>query len=227
MLKRISQTQQRLKVGSHGEDYGSWMSNPVFYLFGGLTLIAAALAALSFAVFHLTVLGVLFVAAVAVLLAVLGFILLVVLNPGASLEGMKAMMTTGFASMDKTLGEALLAPTKIYVKPVLAVMKEVTVKGVSHITGGGFYENIPRSLKAGCCAVIKKSDVRTPVLFDVLAKEGNIPERDMFNTFNMGVGMILTVAAEDADKAIEILKANGEDAYRLGVIGEGSGVQLV
>ena len=74
---------------------------------------------------------------------------------------------------------------------------------------------------------IKKSDVRTPVLFDVLAKEGNIPERDMFNTFNMGVGMILTVAAEDADKAIEILKANGEDAYRLGVIGEGSGVQLV
>ena len=86
---------------------------------------------------------------------------------------------------------------------------------------------IPRSLKAGCCAVIKKSDVRTPVLFDVLAKEGNIPERDMFNTFNMGVGMILTVAAEDADKAIEILKANGEDAYRLGVIGEGSGVQLV
>ena len=94
-------------------------------------------------------------------------------------------------------------------------MKEVTVKGVSHITGGGFYENIPRSLKAGCCAVIKKSDVCTPVLFDVLAKEGNIPERDMFNTFNMGVGMILTVAAEDADKAIEILKANGEDAYRL------------
>ena len=124
-------------------------------------------------------------------------------------------------------GAALLAPTKIYVKPVLAVMKEVTVKGVSHITGGGFYENIPRSLKAGCCAVIKKSDVRTPVLFDVLAKEGNIPERDMFNTFNMGVGMILTVAAEDADKAIEILKTNGEDAYRLGVIGEGSGVQLV
>ena len=75
--------------------------------------------------------------------------------------------------------------------------------------------------------MIKKSDVRTPVLFDVLAKEGNIPERDMFNTFNMGVGMILTVAAEDADKAIEILKANGEDAYRLGVIGDGSRVELV
>ena len=143
------------------------------------------------------------------------------------LENNPDVLKKTFDGMDKTLGEALLAPTKIYVKPVLAVMKEVTVKGVSHITGGGFYENIPRSLKTGCCAVIKKSDVRTPVLFDVLAKEGNIPERDMFNTFNMGVGMILTVAAEDADKAIEILKANGEDAYRLGVIGEGSGVQLV
>ena len=118
------------------------------------------------------------------------------------LENNPDVLKKTFDGMDKTLGEALLA-------------------------GGGFYENIPRSLKAGCCAVIKKSDVRTPVLFDVLAKEGNIPERDMFNTFNMGVGMILTVAAEDADKAIEILKANGEDAYRLGVIGEGSGVQLV
>ena len=126
-----------------------------------------------------------------------------------------------------TLGEALLAPTKIYVKPVLAVMKELTVKGVSHITGGGFYENIPRSLKAGCCARIAKADVRTPALFDLLAKTGNIPEHDMFNTFNMGVGMVLIVAAEDADKAIEILKANDQDAYRLGVIAEGDGVELV
>ncbi len=126
-----------------------------------------------------------------------------------------------------TLGEALLAPTRIYVKPVLAVMKQITVKGVSHITGGGFYENIPRSLKAGCCARIAKADVRTPALFDLLAKEGGIPEHDMFNTFNMGVGMVLTVAAEDADKAIEILKAHGEDAYRLGVIAEGEGVELV
>ena len=132
-----------------------------------------------------------------------------------------------FDGMDKPLGEALLAPTKIYVKPVLAVMDEITVKGVSHITGGGFYENIPRSLKAGCCAVIKKSDVRTPVLLDVLAKEGNIPERDMFNTFNMGVGMVLTVPAEQADKALDILHANGEpEAYRLGVIAEGEGVEL-
>ena len=126
----------------------------------------------------------------------------------------------------KSLGEALLEPTCIYVKPVLAVMDEIKVKGVSHITGGGFYENIPRSLKKGCCARIRKEDVRVPALFDLIAKVGNIPERDMYNTFNMGVGMILTVAAEDADKTIEILKANGQDAYRLGVIAEGEGVEL-
>lgn len=125
-----------------------------------------------------------------------------------------------------TLGEALLAPTKIYVKPVLAVMEEIAVKGVSHITGGGFYENIPRSLKKGCKAVIKKQDVRTPALFRCIQAAGNIPERDMFNTFNMGVGMVLTVAEQDADKAIAILKAQGEEAYRLGVIGEGEGVEL-
>ena len=126
-----------------------------------------------------------------------------------------------------TLGEALLAPTKIYVKPVLAVLEQVTVRGISHITGGGFYENIPRSLKKGCCAKIKKSDVRTPGLFALLQKAGNIPERDMFNTFNMGVGMILTVPADQADKALEILHANGEpEAYRLGVIAEGEGVEL-
>ena len=126
----------------------------------------------------------------------------------------------------KSLGEALLEPTCIYVKPVLAVMQQVKVKGVSHITGGGFYENIPRSLKKGCCARIRKADVRVPALFDLIAKVGNIPERDMYNTFNMGVGMILTVAAEDADKTIEILKTNGQDAYRLGVIAEGEGVEL-
>ena len=143
------------------------------------------------------------------------------------LENQPEVLEKRYPSLGCTLGEALLAPTRIYVKPVLALMEEVTVKGVSHITGGGFYENIPRSLKAGCCARIRKEDVRTPALFDVLAKEGNIPERDMFNTFNMGVGMVLTVASEDADKALEILKANGEDAYRLGVIAEGEGVELV
>ena len=132
-----------------------------------------------------------------------------------------------FDGMDKPLGEALLAPTKIYVKPVLAVMDEITVKGVSHITGGGFYENIPRSLKDGCAARIAKADVRTPALFDVMQREGGISEHDMFNTFNMGVGMVLTVAPEDADKAIAILKAHGEDAYRLGTIVEGDGVELV
>ena len=132
-----------------------------------------------------------------------------------------------FDGMDKPLGEALLAPTRIYVKPVLAVMDEVKVKGVSHITGGGFYENIPRSLKKGCCARINKADVRTPALFQLMQKTGNISEHDMFNTFNMGVGMVLTVPAEQADKALEILHANGEpEAYRLGVIAEGEGVEL-
>ena len=132
-----------------------------------------------------------------------------------------------FDGMDKPLGEALLAPTRIYVKPVLALLDEVKVKGISHITGGGFYENIPRSLKDGCAARIAKADVRTPALFDVMQREGGISEHDMFNTFNMGVGMVVTVAAEDADKAIEILQAHGEDAYRLGTIVEGSGVELV
>ena len=132
-----------------------------------------------------------------------------------------------YDELGATLGEALLAPTRIYVKPVLALMQAVTVKGVSHITGGGFYENIPRSLKEGCCARIAKADVRTPALFDLIAKTGNISEHDMFNTFNMGVGMVLTVAAEDAGKAIEVLQANGQDAYRLGVIAAGEGVELV
>ena len=143
------------------------------------------------------------------------------------IENHPEVLNRHYDELGMTLGEALLAPTRIYVKPVLAVMKQITVKGVSHITGGGFYENIPRSLKAGCCARIAKADVRTPALFDLLTKEGGIPEHDMFNTFNMGVGMVLTVAAEDADKAIEILKAHGEDAYRLGVIAEGEGVELV
>ena len=127
----------------------------------------------------------------------------------------------------RSLGEALLAPTKIYVKPMLALFDAVRVKGVSHITGGGFYENIPRSLKKGCAARIAKADVRTPALFEVMQREGGITEHDMFNTFNMGVGMVLTVAAEDADKTIEILQANGQDAYRLGTIVEGDGVELV
>ena len=136
-------------------------------------------------------------------------------------------LSVHYDELGKTLGETLLTPTKIYVKAVMSLLDSVKVKAISHITGGGFYENIPRSLPDGLSVKIARSDVQVLPIFDVIAKTGNIPERDMFNTFNMGVGMILTVAAEDADKAIEILKANGEDAYRLGVIGEGSGVQLV
>ena len=118
----------------------------------------------------------------------------------------------------KSLGEALLTPTKIYVKPMLALFEAVKVKGVSHITGGGFYENIPRSIPDGLGAEIKKADVRTLPIFDLIAKAGDIPERDMYNTFNMGVGMSAVVAAEDAEKAVETLKANGVDAYILGRI---------
>ncbi len=118
----------------------------------------------------------------------------------------------------KSVGETLLTPTKIYVKPMVALFEQVKVKGVSHITGGGFYENIPRSIPDGLGAKIDKSAVRILPIFELLAKVGNIPERDMFNTFNMGVGMSVVVAPEDAERAIEILKANGEDAYIIGSI---------
>lgn len=118
----------------------------------------------------------------------------------------------------KSLAEALLTPTKIYVKPMLALMDKLTVKAVSHITGGGFYENIPRSIPKGFGARIRKSDVRTLPLFDMISKAGGVPERDMFNTFNMGVGMSVVVGKADADKALEILRANGENAYVLGEI---------
>lgn len=118
----------------------------------------------------------------------------------------------------KSIGETLLTPTKIYVKPVLALLEQVKVKGISHITGGGFYENIPRSIPDGLGAVIERKAVRVLPIFDLIAKKGNISERDMFNTFNMGVGMSLVVAREDAEKAVEILKANGEDAYVIGKI---------
>ncbi len=118
----------------------------------------------------------------------------------------------------KGLGETLLTPTRIYVKPVLALMKEVKVKGISHITGGGFYENIPRSIPDGLGAVVEKGAVRVLPIFKLIQEVGGISERDMFNTFNMGVGMSIVVGKDDAQKAIEILKANGEDAYILGEI---------
>ena len=120
----------------------------------------------------------------------------------------------------KTIAETLLTPTKIYVRSILALMEKVDVKGVSHITGGGFYENIPRSIPDGLGAKIDKRAVRVLPIFDLIAKTGNIPERDMFNTFNMGVGMSVVVPAAQVDKALEILKANGEDAYVIGEIVE-------
>ena len=118
----------------------------------------------------------------------------------------------------KTIAETLLTPTKIYVKSVLALLKKVDVKGISHITGGGFYENIPRSIPDGLCAKIDKSAVRVLPIFDLIAKTGNIPERDMFNTYNMGVGMTLVVAPEDADKAVSVLREHGCGAYPIGEI---------
>ncbi len=122
----------------------------------------------------------------------------------------------------KSIGETLLTPTKIYVKPVLALLDRVTVKGISHITGGGFYENIPRSIPEGLCAKIDRAAVRILPIFDLIAKKGGISERDMFNTFNMGVGMSIVVAKEDADTALACLKEAGEDAYLIGEIVAGA-----
>ena len=116
------------------------------------------------------------------------------------------------------LGEALLTPTKIYVKPVLAAMAKAEIHGVSHITGGGFYENIPRSIPDGLGARIEKAAVQTPGIFALIQRLGDIPERDMFNTFNMGVGMSLIVAKEDADAAMDALRAAGETPYVIGEI---------
>ncbi len=118
----------------------------------------------------------------------------------------------------KSIAETLLTPTKIYVKSVLALLEKVDVKGISHITGGGFYENIPRSIPNGLCAKIDKSAVRVLPIFELIAKTGNIPERDMFNTYNMGVGMSIVVPAAEVDTALEILRAHGETAYVIGEI---------
>ncbi len=117
-----------------------------------------------------------------------------------------------------TLGDVLLTPTRIYVKSVLAAVAAADVRGVSHITGGGFYENIPRSIPDGLGARIDKSAVKTPPIFSLLQSRGNIPERDMFNTFNMGVGMSVIVSAATADTALEALRAAGEDARVIGSI---------
>ena len=118
----------------------------------------------------------------------------------------------------RSLGEALLEPTRIYVKPILALMKEVQVKGISHITGGGFYENIPRSIPDGLGARIEKEKIRVLPIFKLIAEKGGISERDMFNTYNMGVGMSVVVSAAEAEKALQILKGHGVDAYLIGEI---------
>ena len=120
----------------------------------------------------------------------------------------------------KSLGETLLTPTRIYVKSILALLEKVKVSGITHITGGGFYENMPRSIPDGLAVEIKKSDVRVLPIFDLIAKTGNIPERDMYNTFNMGVGMCVVVAEEDVDTALASLRASGDDAYVIGKIVE-------
>ena len=122
----------------------------------------------------------------------------------------------------RELLESLLTPTKLYVKPVLALLDAVNVKSIAHITGGGFFENIPRALGPGLTAHIARKDVRVLPIFDRIAQAGDIPERDMFNTFNMGVGMVAIVSPEDADRALEILRAQGEDAYILGTVREGA-----
>ena len=127
----------------------------------------------------------------------------------------------------KSIGETLLTPTKIYVKPMVMLFEKVTVKSVAHITGGGFYENIPRSLPEGYGVKIKKENIRVLPIFKLIAERGNIPERDMFNTFNMGVGMTVIVAKEDADKTLAVLKENGENAYILGeVVKSKEGVEI-
>jgi phosphoribosylformylglycinamidine cyclo-ligase len=128
-------------------------------------------------------------------------------------------ITSPVAELDgKSIGETLLTPTKIYVKPILSLFESVKVKSISHITGGGFYENIPRSIPDGLCAKIDGKSVRIPPIFGLIEKAGNISKRDMFNTFNMGVGMTVVVSETDADKALKILKDNGEDAYIIGEI---------
>ena len=124
--------------------------------------------------------------------------------------------------LGKTLGESLLAPTKIYVKPVLKVLEQVNVKGISHVTGGGFYENLPRMLNDKVALNINKNSYEVPAIFKLLQSTGNIPERDMYNTFNMGIGMALIVPAEDVEKTLQILKQEGETAYEIGEVIEGN-----
>ncbi len=136
-------------------------------------------------------------------------------------EANKATLAKYYDELSSTLGETLLAPTRIYVKPVLAAIQAADVKAISHITGGGFYENIPRMLKEGMSAKIEKAAVPVRPIFDLIQKVGNIPERDMFNTFNMGVGLCMAVSKETAQNALDALSAAGEEAVALGEVTEG------
>lgn len=139
----------------------------------------------------------------------------------------KARLSTPVDELGCTLGEALLTPTKIYVKPVLALLAQVPVHGASHITGGGFYENVPRMLPAGLEAVIRKDSFPAPPIFSLIAHTGHIPEHDLYNTFNMGLGMVLAVPSERADEALRILAAAGESAYAVGEVQRGENGVLV
>ena len=145
-----------------------------------------------------------------------GDIIIGLASSGAHSNGFSLVRKVFDIDKDKTLARELLVPTKIYVKSVLALLKEVNIKGISHITGGGFYENIPRMLPDGICAEIEKSSIKILPIFEKLAKDGNIDEYNMFNTFNMGIGMAIVVDKNDVDKALSILRAYGEDAYIIG-----------
>ena len=125
-------------------------------------------------------------------------------------------------SLGCTVGEALLKPTKIYVKPILKLIEQVKVKGISHITGGGFYENMPRMLREGVALKIDKNSYEVPPIFKLIAERGNIPERDMYNTFNMGIGMAIIVPKNEVEKSLKILKEAGEEAYLIGEVVEGN-----
>ena len=140
------------------------------------------------------------------------------------LELEKGGLSRRYDELSATLGEALLTPTKIYVKPVLSALAAgIRVHAISHITGGGFYENIPRALKPGCVARIAKAAVQTRPVFRLIQEAGRIPQRDMFNTFNMGVGMCLVVHRDDASQALNLLRESGEGAYLLGEVARGEG----
>lgn len=145
-----------------------------------------------------------------------GDIIIGLASSGVHSNGFSLVRKVFDIDKDKTLARELLVPTKIYVKSVLALLKEVNIKGISHITGGGFYENIPRMLPDGICAEIEKSNIKILPIFEKLAKDGNIDEYNMFNTFNMGIGMAIVVDKNDVDKALSILRAYGEDAYIIG-----------